>query len=181
MKVKHYETLKKEYIGHIADYVKEAGGLFPHISIFAEPKDKKDTKPALIHVPIPDDYMQNEEGKDEFLDEVLPGIAKKVNQMFDVYAIAWSSEAWMRVADKESDVQDYKSLAKKEVIFISIESIDKSECVMYNIKRFGKQINSDGDLVDTIKLTKSRMSGQQNIGGRFSGLLKHFKKGGTDD
>jgi len=182
MKAKHYKTLKDEYINHITEYVKQAGGLFPHISIFAEPKDKKDDKPALIHIPIPDEYIENEESKDEFVDEILPKIAKEVNQMFNVYGIAWSSEAWMRTANKDSDIQDYKSLPKKEVIFINIESIDKSECVMYNIKRFGKQVNSDGDLIDNIELTKSRMSGGvQNVGGRFSGLLKYFKKGGTND
>ena len=72
--------------------------------VFAEHKDKSDTKPALIHVPISDEFMETDKGKDLFVDEMLPMVAKKVVEDFKVYAIAWSSEAWMRMADKDDDI-----------------------------------------------------------------------------
>jgi hypothetical protein len=183
MTKEHFETLKEEYIGHITHYVKEAGGLFPHISIFAEEKDKTKSKPALIHVPISDDFMESEEGKDEFVDKALPQISKKVNEMFDVYAIAWSSEAWMRMANKPSDVKNWKDIPiKKEVIIITIETENDSECILYEIKRDGQQVTSDGDLVDKIELIKAEESdGVKNVGGRFSKLLKHFKQRDKND
>lgn len=184
MTKEHFETLKEEYIGHITEYVKQAGGLFPHISIFAEEKDKtKSNKPALIHIPISDEFMDSEDGKDEFVEEALPQISKKVNEMFDVYAIAWSSEAWMRMADKPSDLKNWKKIPiKKEVVIITIETKDGNDCILYEIKRDGHQVTSDGDLVDKIELIKSEENdGIKNIGGRFSGLLKLFKKGETND
>lgn len=186
MTKEHFETLKEEYIGHITEYIKQAGGLFPHISIFAEEKDKtKSNKPALIHVPISDEFMESEDGKDEFVDEALPQISKKVNEMFDVYAIAWSSEAWMRMTDKSSHLNfdNWKSIPiKKEVIIITIESKDGNDCIIYEIKRDGQQVTSDGDLVDKIELIKAEETdGVKNVGGRFSGLLKLFKKGDNND
>ncbi len=183
MTKEHFETLKEEYIEHITEYVKDTGGLFPHISIFAEHKDKSDTKPALIHVPISDEFMETDKGKDLFVDEMLPMVAKKVVEDFKVYAIAWSSEAWMRMADKDDDITDWKALPiKKEVIFITIETLDeKTDSVMYEINRKGQQVNSDGELTDHIELTKSEMSGLGSVGGRFSGLLKHFKQRDKND
>lgn len=183
MKKEHFETLKEEYISHITEYIKQAGGLFPHISIFAEHKDHKDHKPALIHVPIPDDYMETEKGKDEFVDEMLPMVAKTVTADFKVYAIAWSSEAWMRMANKKEDVKNWKNIPiEKEVVIITIESKDDNDCILYEIKRDGKQVTSDGDLVDKIELIKAdEIDGIKNVGGRFSGFLKLFKKRGNND
>ncbi len=66
-----YFDLQEDYINHILEYVKESGGLFPHISIFADiikPKKEERGKPALIHIPIDDDFMKDEESKDYFVD-----------------------------------------------------------------------------------------------------------------
>lgn len=48
MTKEHFETLKEEYIGHITEYIKQAGGLFPHISIFAEEKIKQNLINRLL-------------------------------------------------------------------------------------------------------------------------------------
>ena len=33
-----YEQLKKDYIDHIKEYVTDNGGLFPHLTVFADIK-----------------------------------------------------------------------------------------------------------------------------------------------
>jgi hypothetical protein len=59
------------------------------------------------------------------------------------------------------------------VVFISIETKDKQDTLVYNIERNGKQVNSDGSITDIIQLTKAEESGDaSNISGRFTGLFK---------
>lgn len=182
MTEENYLSIKEDYISHIKDYVNETGGLFPHITIFAEirePKDELETKPALIHIPIPDQFMSDDEKKEEFVTDVLPGIIKEVRKKFIPKGVAWAAEAWLRMADKKDDVSDYKKLPiKKEVIIITIESESKNDSYIYEIVRTGKQVNSEGELVDAVKLEEMEsFKNPDQMGGRFSGLFKKFNNG----
>ncbi len=176
MTQEEYQNVKESYLTHIKNYMKRTGGLFPHITILADHIEKEeDDKPAVIHIPIPDQFMDSDEGKDEFVDELLPEIIKTVKEKFIPYAIAWSSEAWMRTADKDFDFQkdDYKLLPKKEVLFLSIESKDREETYIYEINRIGMKVTDDGDLCDDIELTEIKEFGNpEHTQGRFSGLYK---------
>lgn len=59
---------------------------------------------------------------------------------------------------------------------ISIESDGPAESIIYEIKREGKQVNSDGDLVDVIKLEQQfKDETAPSTGGRFTGLFKKLK------
>lgn len=174
-----YLTLKENYIDYIKYYVAETGGLFPHITIFAEvrhPKEDEKDKTALIHIPIPDQYMSNDDGKETFIVEVLPDIIKEVKKMFIPKGVAWAAEAWLRMADKKDDITDYKKLPiKKEVVIITIESENKNDSFIYEMLREGKQVNSIGDLVDVVNLKQiEKFSNPDSLGGRFSGLFKKF-------
>jgi hypothetical protein len=183
MTKEQYFDLQEDYIQHILDYVKETGGLFPHISILADikkPTEEEKDKPALIHIPIDNEFMEDEESKDKFVDDVLPILFSQVKKKFEPKAVAWASEAWMRVVDKDFDpnVQDWKALPiKKEIIIITIESEYDEHLFVYEIKRLGKQVNSEGEMVDMVELEKldDEFGKAQKAGGRFSGLLKKFK------
>jgi hypothetical protein len=178
-----YALLKQDYIDHIKEYVTENGSLFPHLTIFADvkkPKKGEEDKPALIHVPIPDEYMENDRAKDKFIDEVVPDLFQNINEKFIPKGIGWAAEAWMRVADKNFDVEkdNWKKIPiKKEVIMISIESDEPTESIIYEIKREGKQVIPGGDIVDIIKLEEQfREEGAPTVsGGRFTGLFKKLK------
>jgi len=177
-----YEELKKDYINHIKEYVTDNGGLFPHLTVFADvkkPKEGEEDKPAIIHIPIPDEWMQSDEMKDKFVDNVIPDVFKDINAEFIPHGIGWAAEAWMRVADKNFDPSkgDWKKIPiRKEVIMISIESDRPSESIIYEIKREGKQVNSDGNLVDVIKLEQQfKDEIAPSTGGRFTGLFKKLK------
>jgi hypothetical protein len=175
--------LKQDYIDHIKRYVVEEGGIFPHISVFADsknPKIEEEKKPAIIHIPIPDEFM-NDEGKETFLKEIVPMVFSKIKEKFIPYGVGWASEAWMRTIEKGSDFDidkdDYKKLPiKKEIVIITVETEDSKDALIYDINREGKQINSDGELVDKVSLVLNEdMKNPDGLDGRFSGLLKKFK------
>lgn len=178
----HTELIEM-YLKHIKEYMLEAGGLFPHITIFADQIKKEENEEkipkAIIHIPIPSEYMKSDEEKDVFVDELMPSIFKTVKEKFIPYGIAWASEAWMRVAnlDFNPKKQNYKDLPiQKEILFISIENGFKNQTFVYQIKRVGQQVNAEGDLVDTINLIEMpEMKSPDKTEGRFSGLYKKLK------
>lgn len=176
-----YNEVKDLYIDHIKKYMVEAGGLFPHITILADHLNKEDdVKKAIVHIPIPGEYINTEEGKDSFVNEIMPGIFKEVNKRFKPYGVAWASEAWVRTADKDFDPDktNWKKLPiKKEVLFITIETAFKQEALLFNIKRKGHKVNSDGELIDNISLEQEDSLGNpEAMGGRFAGLYKKLIK-----
>lgn len=181
MTSEQFDVLKEEFINNIKSYVIESGGMFPHISIFADvknPEKGEEDKPALIHIPIPDEYMENDNSKDIFVDEIFPKIAKELKNRFTPIALAWTAEAWVRTMNKDGKMPDnYKNLPiQKEVIIITIESDTDKECVIYDILRNGKQITSDGDMVDVIELVEAQnLKHPDGLGGRFAGLFSKLK------
>jgi hypothetical protein len=179
MTQEQFNTLKTEFISNIKEYVTDSGGIFPHLSIFADLQEDDETKPALIHVPIPEELMMDDEGKDKFVNIVFPEIAKEVKKRnFKPMAIAWTAEAWVRTADKNKGLpEDWKKLPiEKEVVIITIESDDDKECVLYDIVRNGKQVNSDGEIVDNVTLIEAKdLKYPDGIVGRFSGLFSKLK------
>jgi len=177
-----FNTLKEDFITNIREYVTENGSIFPHISIFADvrnPSTEEENIPALIHIPIPDELMMDDEGKDKFVNKVFPKIAEEVKKKFVPTALAWTAEAWVRTMDKNKDLEktNWKELPiEKEVVIITIESNDDKKCVIYDIIRNGKQITPEGDMVDKVELIEAKnLAHPDGIGGRFSGLFAKLK------
>ena len=182
MTQEEYNEVKDLYIENVKQIILEQGGLFPHLTIFANHKKYKEDEPktAIIHVPVPEEYMEDDDDKDEFVNEVMPGIYKVVKEDFIPYGVGWASEAWMRYADKDFDfnTSNYKNLpVKKEVLLLSIETQEKSDTHIYEIKRNGSQVNSDGRMTDKIELTElTEMASMTGMDGRFAGLYKKLNK-----
>lgn len=176
MTEQEYNELKEAYMKHIKTYMAEVGELFPNVTVLGDHLDKtEDPNNAIIHIPIPDEYMENDNTKDEFVDVVLPEVMKTVKEKFKIHAIAWASEAWMRKTDKDFDPtkDDYKQLPKTEVLFVAIESKNKTESYIYQIDRTGMKVNDDGDLCDNINLIEiTEFGNPENTEGRFAGLYK---------
>lgn len=170
-----FEEIKKDYISQIKDNMTENGFLIPMITVFAETQTE-DT-PAIIHIPIPEEYMKNDETKENFLTNIVPDIFTNIKEQFVPYAVGWAVESWMRELPKKSDVIDYKKVStKKEAVFISIETKDSQKLVyVFNIKREGKQVNLAGDLVDKITLEEDKsFHNIDGVGGKFSNLFSKF-------
>jgi hypothetical protein len=173
-----FNDLKDGYIQFVNKLMQEAGGVDPSITILGT--HKNDSNNAIIHVPIPSKYMKTDDMKSEFVDEIIPGIAKKVAEEFNVSVVAWASEAWLRVVEKkdEADLKDWKSLPiKKEVLIVTFESEDRLNTTIFEIARKGKQVNSEGELVDEIELLDlPEYNNEASVAseGRFTGLYKKF-------
>lgn len=175
-----FEELKKDYIDHIKNVVNVTGGMFPHISVIA---DDKDDQASLIHIPIPDQIMENDEDKDRFIDEILPEIAEKLHKdEFRPYAVTWAAECWMRTFSKEQKKEvlynGWKSLPKKEIVFVSIETADNTEVITYDIIRKGMKVDKQGDMIEDVSLEEIKQDElpTSDMGGRFSKLFNKFKK-----
>lgn len=184
MTEQEYIEIKNGYIEFVTKFITKNGGLGASITVLGT--HKEDGKNAVVHVPIPDKFIKTDKGKDEFVDEVLPEIAKKILEEFTADAVAWASEAWLRVLEKDSsdtkDLNDWKKLPiKKEVLIINIEHETGSNTFIQEIVRKGKQVNEDGDLVDLIELIEMPDYTEGVIGeGRFTGLYKKFKESSAD-
>lgn len=179
-----YIEMKKGYMQFVIQFMTKHGGLGPSITVLGT--HKEDGKNAIVHVPIPEKFMKTDEAKDEFVDEIVPEIAKKVAQDFTTSGVAWASEAWLRVLEKDKatpeQLENWKDLPiKKEVLIVSIESDNGNETYIREIVRKGKQVNEDGELVDHIELLELPGYDEGVQGeGRFIGLYQKFKRSSAD-
>jgi uncharacterized membrane protein YvbJ len=174
-----FNDMKDGYIKLVKGLLVETGGLEPSITILGT--HKVDQTNAIVHVPIPGKYMKSEDMKDQFVDVVIPEISEQINKKFEIKAVAWASEAWVRTLDKDKTdptqaLRNWKELPiQMEVLIVTIESADKNETIIMEISRKGKQVNEDGELVDAIELTEHPEYKQGVTGeGRFTGLYKKF-------
>jgi hypothetical protein len=180
MNTEHYQEMKKSYIEFVTKIMIENGGLNPSITVLGT--QIKDGSNAVVHVPIPGKFMKDDNAKEEFLNEIVPQIAKSVNEQFDIKAIAWASEAWMSEVDtKDADpekLKDWKNIpVKKEVLIVTIESDEENKTCIMEIVRKGKQVNNQGELIDNIELVEQNQYNHTVIGeGRFTGLYEKFTK-----
>jgi len=184
-----FQELKKDYINHIENYVNEYGSLFAHISIFADiikPESEEENKPAIIHIPIPGEYLDSSDGKDRFVEQVLPEIIINVKEKFNPIAIGWAAEATMRVAGKLFDVKkdDWTKIpVSKDVVIISIDAKDNSQTYLYEVKQLvddnlsNLKIDKDGEIlkrVELVDITDNNVQNFKHVGGRFTDLYKKF-------
>lgn len=178
-----FEEIKAEHINNIKQYIKKEGNMFSQITVIGENKviiEKEDTKPAIIIIPIPEEALESDKNKETFINDMLPEIFAKIQEEFIPKATIWVAEAWMRSTTKnfDFDKEDYKKLPiSKEVLFIVVETIDKSETIIFDIKRSGVQVNNEGKMIDTIDLIPIPEYTQEPnlLSGRFSNLFKIFK------
>lgn len=173
-----YQDIKTKFLDTMISGTKVAGGLPPHITLFGVPKDPIDgEKNALVYLPLKDEDMVSEEAKEIFVKAKLPAIAQKVKEKFTVYALAYCSEAWLReVKPTDKIPDDYRDLpVKKEVIFVNIERPDKTDSLIYEMKRSGHKVTPDGKLVSDLDIVLvDEQLEATSLGGRFTGLIKHF-------
>lgn len=177
-----FKEMKDGYMDFVTKMLVETGDIEPCITVMGKHLD--DDKEALVHIPIPSKYMKSEDRKDEFVDTVIPEIAKKLKDMFSISVVAWAAEAWMRVTEQsesstEEQLKNWKSIPiSKEVLIISFDSAETNRTIIMEIKRNGKVVNSEGELIDDIKLLDipefTNSENKEVVEGRFSNLYKKF-------
>lgn len=169
------QGLKDDYVNHLKKHMVEAGGMFSHLALFGNKKESGER--AVVHIVVDAKHIASEEDKENFLIEVLPGIASKVKQEFTLDAVAWTSEAWMRSSDKEFNGNWQALPIQKEVLIIMYQEKDAGETIVLEIKRDGKVINSEGDLIDNINLVElPDLSQAMSVDGKPKGRLHEMMK-----
>jgi hypothetical protein len=168
--------LKEGYLNDIKSMLLENESLSATITIIGE--ERTSSSSSIVHIPLPEKIINSDEGKQMFVDIMIPEISKKINEKFSIHAVAWASEAWMREAhvnDYNPEKDNYKDLPiKKEILIITIDTETSAENHVYEIVRMS--IGPDGDLVEKLDLVElpemNKAMGESE--GRFSGLYKKF-------
>ena len=180
MTEEQYLEVKDDYLKSMKRILLETGNIQPTVTIIGLHKEEQ--KPAIVHIPLPASIANSDRKKQMFVDEMIPELSKKVNERFIVEAVCFASEAWMRTAEKDEfnpEIDNYKDLPiKKEILIITLEDKNGVDCSIYEIKRDGKSVNPDGDIIDYIELEKLPDLEQPYAltEGRFSKLYEKFTK-----
>ena len=178
MTLEEYQDLKQYYLEKTKQYLVEEGNVPPHLTLFGN--HIAEDKAAIVHIPIPDKFLQDDSAKDAFVDTIIPQLVKEVVKKFQITAVAWVSEAWMRVGSKsDSDKDLMNSPIKKEVLIFSIEGKYGEQLTIYEMKRSGMEVTESGSMIDHIDLVECTEVSSSNPDvssgdGRFQGLYKKF-------
>jgi hypothetical protein len=176
MTKEQFIEIKGEYLDKIKKMVLELGNIEPHVTIIGN--DLEEDKPAIIHIPLPEKIANSDNGKQLFVDKMIPEIAVKIKERFDVQAVCFASEAWMRESHKDDfnpDKDDYKKLPiSKEILIVTIDTETDMESHVYEIIRMS--VSPTGDIVEDIELRDMPELSREYATneGRFSGLYKKF-------
>lgn len=168
--------IKDEYLQNMKEMLLESGNIQPTVTIIAD--HLEENKPAIVHIPLPAKIANSDDGKQMFVDKMIPEIAVKLKDRFNIYAVAWASEAWMREApvdDFDPEVDDYKKIPiKKEILILTVDTGDNVESYVYEIIRLS--VSPTGNLVEDIELRDMPELSSQvaDHSGRFGNLYKKF-------
>jgi len=165
------------YIEDMKTDMIDSGGLVPAVSILGQ--DIEEDKPSVAFIPVPDEVINSEEYKVIFVNKVLPEVYKKIKEHSVPKVVIWASEAWMRFAGNDFDIdkEDWKQIPiKKEVLIITKATEINEDVIMFEIVRDGQKVNEDGKLIDAITLKElPDLKEMTGFGGTFSGLYKKLK------
>lgn len=152
MTTEELDDVKKDYINNLKLHILENGGMFSHIALFGTKIDTNES--AIVHVMVEDQYM-TDDGKEKFVNEIAPEMAQQIKKKFSIQSVAWTSEAWLRTADASYEGNWQNIPIKNEALIILFVEKEKVKTIIYNIKRNGKVVNEEGELVDSVELIEN--------------------------
>lgn len=187
MESEDFLQLKKVYIDEIKRNILQEGHIVPTVTIFGLDSTKKDKnkKNSILHIPIPDEYLHTEPGKDKFIEEVLPKVIREIEKRWEPVAIAWSAELWMREVDLKkrpapTTVEEMEAIPiTADVLVISIESEHTKECNIYKVIHNEMSVAEDGSFNGgevTLEVLKDISDQAGTFSGRFSKLFEKLSK-----
>jgi len=174
------ENFKKENNINMAKWLAVNGGLAPMCTLLV----KDDDQYKVIIAPIPQEALESRESKRKFL-SIMPKFFETLKKDgHEVVCFSYSSEAWIRMINKEdADDIDFNSLDKKEILISSYETATSTSVEVNNIIREGKIANEDGELIDCVRLEKNKEmseveeeAGPGTIGGEFANIYRNYLK-----
>jgi len=144
------QELKEQYIENhilsVKDMIKQ-GQVNAFIQVIATNPDID--KPIMMHIDVP---SGSDDEKEAFAKVVIPMLKDEIKEhKYDVVLVSFTSEAWIRKANKDEVPDDYKELPiSDEVVIFTISEGDGDEFRVYDIVRNDLQVDENGELVEKI-------------------------------
>lgn len=158
----------------VKEYINSEGEIFPHVTVFGKKVDVEEDNLSIINIPFTKNVM--ELGEENFVNDILPKIGKKIKQDFDIYGVSFTSMANMVVISKD-DVTEIEDAKKIDVVVISFEFDDVENPILriFEMKETGSKVNEDGEMVKQIELTYNKEVSEgasEKMEGAMVGLYK---------
>lgn len=171
-----FSKIRHSHIEAIKGLMQMEGRVFPQFNIFGRYWENPFQLVNHI-VNVPGRFLESEGGKNALVDKLLPQIGETLRKdKFKVEAIAWTSEAWQRTFPAGEGIPENWKLTpvEKEVLTINLQTEDTKEFFIYEIRRSGKQVNGEGELVDLVELKTEREGEAQGNTGRFANIFERI-------
>lgn len=161
MNKEELEKMRDEFVSSITRMVQGEGFLAPVVALFALNDEGKKT---LMIIPLDGDYLT--EKKNIFLKRVVPALRERLDdEEFKVFAVCIASEAWARVApvDFKFSEDAVRELDKEEIVIVTYMDDDSNSSVIFDMKRDGKAVNQEGEIIDYVTLTERSQEGAKVV------------------
>lgn len=146
--------------------------------------DKSTDKLEVGFIPVPSQFLQNDEAKDSLAKELFPTVfsTMEADGFKEILCFSWITEVWLRETKQPVMPENWKDLPKTEGVIIHMETKDKGEAILKLVKREGSVVNEEGSLIDNIILEDhpgfagSMDAHTGSTEGRFSRVLRNYIK-----
>ena len=183
--LKLYTEFKESMFAIVKGMIVDNGGLPPigAALVFDADADKY----GIAFIPIPGEFLKDESRKEVLANIVFPDAFKQIETEHNhrIVGFCWSTEVWIRSTNKNALPDNYQELPKEEGVILNMETEEQSDIIIKLVKREGKVINKEGNLIDNILLEDyhTEFSGVIHPGvsptsseGRFANIFKNYRK-----
>ena len=145
------QELKDQYIENhilsVKDMIRQ-GQVNAFIQVIATNPDID--KPIMMHIDVP---AGSDDEKEAFAQIVIPMLKEEIKEhKYDIVLVSFTSEAWIRRANKDEVPDDYKEIPiSDEVVIFTISENGGDEFRVYDIVRNDLQVDENGELVEKIE------------------------------
>lgn len=188
-------NIKNEYSEKVKEFQRDlgntmtslcekAGGLSPLFVVLSLNKVKEGEEPSYhtAFVPIAGEMLDSNQSKDVLV-ALLPMCIEHIAQDGNCIplAVAWCTEVWMRRAPIDTpksvfNSDEWRKFPKTEGIMCMIETEYSSDVKFWYMHREGKTTNSQGDLIDKIRLEeRDDLASPDTVSGRFANIFRKYK------
>lgn len=141
----------------------------------------EENKKGLTFIEIPEDVMKSSEGKNLFINKILPMTADTLKEKgIKLNFLCFASEIYIRKTDKDNfDINTWKDLPAEEALMLQFEDKEEVHINIYFIRKNPLSLDGDGKLVESkgIEFEKDEESSyvakheEERSSGTFSNMI----------
>ena len=190
MKKSKIALLNEEFRELVQKMLLEDGEVTPTLAIIAEKigETEEKKKDHLMICPMPSEALATSHTKTVLVEKIFPDMGLKLKKDgLNIIGIIFAYIGMVKTVPedmlKEKDAEeitseDVKDLESTEFLFFNYQSATENTFKAFKVKREGKAVNQEGDLVDIVKLIRSTKFSAPDaaVGGLFSNTYKQLTK-----